>query len=88
MPSMTNYSQRQIILVHFAFSEGTASKKRPALILSSNEYHGGRQEVIIAAITSNVDRVLIGDTRIKEWKESNLLFPSLVTGIFQTIKKL
>ena len=83
---MTSCKQRDIALVKFVFSEGTGFKKRPALILSSDEYHGSRQEVIIAAITSNVDRILTGDTRIKDWKKANLLFPSIVTGIVQTIK--
>ena len=68
------------------FSEGVGFKKRPALVISSSEYHRSRNEVIIAAVTSNIDRELAGDTRIKEWKKANLLHPSVVTGILQTIK--
>lgn len=83
---MTNYKQQDIILVDFGFSEETGSKKRPALIISSNNYHKNRQEVIIAAITSNIKRVLFGDTKIDGWKEAGLLYPSLVTGIIRTIK--
>jgi hypothetical protein len=33
-----------------------------------------------------LERVLTGDTQIKQWKQANLLFPSLVTGIIQTVK--
>ena len=83
---MTNYKQQDIILVDFGFSEGVGSKKRPALIISSNDYHKGRQEVIIAAVTSNLNRSLFGDTKIDKWKEAGLLYPSLVTGIIRTIK--
>jgi len=83
---MTAYKQRDIILVKFIFSEGTGFKKRPALVLSSQEYHRSRQEVVIAAITSNVNRILTGDTRIREWKKANLLYPSMVTAILQTIR--
>ncbi len=83
---MTTYKQQDVVLVNFVFSEGTGSKKRPALVLSSNDYHGGRREVIIVAITSNIERVLAGDTKIKDWKKANLLFPSLVTGILQAIR--
>lgn len=86
MPHMTKYKQGDIVLVDFGFTEGTGSKKRPTLIISSDGYHKGRQEVIVAAITSNVERVLFGDTKIEKWKEAGLLYPSLVTGIIRTIK--
>ena len=83
---MTKYRSGDIILLEVVFSEGTGSKQRPALIISSDEYHRNRQEIIISAITSNVDRVLVGDTKLDHWKEAGLLFPSLVTGIIQTMK--
>ncbi|OHB75739.1 MAG: hypothetical protein A2Z34_06125 [Planctomycetes bacterium RBG_16_59_8] len=83
---MTSYSRGDVILVEFAFSEETGSKKRPALIVSAENYHRQRREVIIAAITSNIRRVLFGDTMIVQWKESGLLFPSVVTGIVRTVK--
>ena len=84
---MKSYSHGDVILVEFIFSEGTGSKQRPALVLSTEDYHQGRQELILAAITSNVERKLIGDTRLKEWEKANLLYPSLVTAIIRTIKK-
>jgi hypothetical protein len=31
------------------------------LVLSSRAYHQGQQEVVVAAVTSNVDRVLFGE---------------------------
>ena len=75
-----------IVLVNFGFSEGVGFKKRPALIVSSEAYNTNRQEVIILAVTSNVDRLLLGDTKISQWKEAGLLYPSLVTGITRTVK--
>ncbi|MFH1442306.1 MAG: type II toxin-antitoxin system PemK/MazF family toxin [Candidatus Omnitrophota bacterium] len=83
---MMKYKQGDMVLVDFGFSEGIGSKKRPALIISSDNYHKGRQEVIIAAITGNVKRTLFGDTKIDKWKEARLIYPSLVTGIIRTIK--
>lgn len=83
---MTNYKQGDVVLVDFGFSEGTGSKKRPALIISNNQYHESRQEVIIAAITSNTERILFGDIKIRNWEEVGLLYPSVVTGIIRTIK--
>ena len=83
---MTGYNRGEIILVEFGFSEGRGSKKRPALVISSPPYHAGREEVIVAAITSNVRRLLFGDTKLEQWKAAGLLFPSIVTGIIRTIK--
>jgi mRNA interferase MazF len=83
---MTNYKQKEIILVDFVFSESSGSKKRPALIISNNKYHNSRDEIIIMAITSNIERILFGDTKIEKWKEAGLLYPSLIVGIIRTIK--
>lgn len=83
---MTSYKQGDIALVEFGFSEGTGSKKRPALIISSDTYHKNRQEIIVVAITSNIERILFGDTKIDNWKQAGLIYPSLVTGIIRTIK--
>jgi len=83
---MIGYNRGEIILVEFGFSEGHGSKKRPALIVSSPSYHASREEMIVAAITSNVRRLLFGDTKLEQWKAAGLLFPSVVTGIIRTIK--
>ena len=83
---MTKYKRGDIVLVDFGFSEGAGSKKRPTLIISSDDYHKGRQEVIVVAITGNIKRALFGDTKIDKWKEAGLIYPSLVTGIIRTIK--
>ena len=83
---MTSYKQQDVVLVDFGFSEGAGSKKRPALIISGDSYNRGRQEVIIAAITSNTARVLFGDTKISGWQAAGLLYPSLVTVIIRTVK--
>lgn len=83
---MTNYKRADIVLVDFGFSEGAGFKKRPALIISSANYHKNRQEVIVAAITSNIKRVLFGDTKIDKWREAGLIYPSLATAIIRTTK--
>jgi len=84
---MTGFKRGDIVLVEFVFSDEAGTKRRPALIISSDHYHKSRQEVIIAAITSRVDRILPGDSRIDNWKEAGLLFPSNVTGVIRTIKQ-
>ena len=80
-------ARQDIVLVDFIFSEDTGSKRRPVLVLSSAEYHHGRQEAVVAAITSNTRRILPGDHLMDDWEHAGLPLPSVVTGIIRTIKQ-
>ena len=84
---MTRASRGDIVLVKFVFADEKGVKQRPALIVSTDRYHEGRRETILAAITSNVGRLLVGDYRIKAWRDAGLLSPSIVTGIVRTIRQ-
>jgi mRNA interferase MazF len=84
---MTSFSRGDVVLVKFVFADEKGVKQRPGLIVSTDPYHQGRRETILAAITSNIGRLLVGDYRIKAWRESGLLHPSIVTGIIRTIKQ-
>lgn len=69
------------------FSDESGAKQRPALVISSRAYQGSRQEIIVAAITSNVSRHLVGEHVINDWQGAGLAFPSPVTGIIRTINR-
>ena len=84
---MMKYKYGDIVLVEFLYSESNVTKKRPALVISSKNYNNKRKEILIAAITSNIKRVLYGDTKIENWQETGLKFSSLVTGIVQTVRQ-
>ena len=84
---MTACSRGDVVLVAFTFTDESGSKRRPALVVSSETYNNGRDEVVITAITSTTDRVLVGDHLIADWRSAGLLFPSVVTGIIRTIKQ-
>jgi len=84
---MTGCEQGDVVLVRFVFSDESGAKCRPAVIVSTSDYHRDRQETIVVAITSNVDRLLVGDHLIAGWQETGLLFPSVATGIIRTIKQ-
>jgi mRNA interferase MazF len=83
---MTSFSRGDVVLVKFVFADEKGVKQRPGLIVSTDQYHQGRRETILAAITSNVGRLLAGDYKIRAWRESGLPYPSIVTGIIRTIK--
>ena len=61
-------------------SAQSSSSARPGTTAS-------RQDVIVAAITSNVRRRLFGDYIVADWAGAGLLFPSIVTGLLRTIKQ-
>src|SRR5262249_8553112 len=84
---MTGYSRGDVVLVGFVVSQESGRKLRPAVVISSPAYHRARQQVVVAAITSNVRRRLFGDHLINDWRGAGLLFPSVVTGIVRTIKR-
>jgi mRNA interferase MazF len=54
---MTACEQGDVVLVAFAFTDESGDKRRPAVILSTRDYHRNRQEAIIAAIH---DRTTVG----------------------------
>ncbi len=48
------YEQGDILLVPIPFSDLTSMKKRPVLVLSNNIYNKQTEDIIVAAITSNI----------------------------------
>ena len=84
---MTAYSRGDVVLVGFVFADESGRKLRPAVVISSAAYQRARQEVVVAAITSNVRRRLFGDHLIGDWQGAGLLFPSVVAGIIRTIQR-
>jgi mRNA interferase MazF len=83
---MIECSRGDVVLVNFIFSDESGVKRRPAVVISSNEYNRSRNEAIVAAITSQINRLLIGDYLIADWGKAGLLFPSVATGIIRTVK--
>ncbi|MCG2588227.1 type II toxin-antitoxin system PemK/MazF family toxin [Rhodohalobacter sulfatireducens] len=76
-----------IVLVPFPFTNLQTTKKRPALIISPDNYNKG-PDFIILFITSNVKSFgRTGDTIIKKWKESGLPNPSMIRMKFATLER-
>lgn len=49
---MTGFEFGDVVLVPFPFTDQSAAKKRPAVVISSKAYHQARPDLIIMAITS------------------------------------
>lgn len=77
--STTTCSRGDVALVRFVFAHEQGTKRRPVVVLSSDPYHAGRDEAIVAAITSQVGRLLPGDHLIGDWQAAGLPRPSVAT---------
>ncbi len=84
---MTTCERGDVVLVEFIFSDETGKKLRPAVVVSSAEYNRARHEVVVVAVTGNVERRLLGDAVMTDWRAAGLLFRSVLTGIIRTVKR-
>ena len=81
MPSTTSFSQGDVVLVPFPFTDLSAIKQRPALVLSPDRSNEVRPDLVVAAITSQIpttpgdDEVLLSGN---ELKEAGLPKPSII----------
>ncbi|EAX48483.1 transcriptional modulator of MazE/toxin, MazF [Thermosinus carboxydivorans Nor1] len=48
------YKQGDILLIPIPFSDLTSNKKRPVLVLSNDDYNSKTEDIVVAAITSNL----------------------------------
>ncbi len=85
---MTNYEFGDIVLVPFPFTDQTSSQQRPAVVVSSAEYHSERRDLILLAITSQV-RIsrFRGEATVTMWREAGLLKPSVLKPVVATVER-
>jgi mRNA interferase MazF len=48
------YKQGEIVLVPFPYSDLSASKRRPALVVSNDDYNNKFPDIVVCVITSNL----------------------------------
>jgi len=80
---MTTYKQGDVLLVPFPFTDQSATKRRPAVVLSGHTYNQAHRDVILAPITSRVtgapDEVVLNN-----WHTAGLLRLSAVKPVLST----
>lgn len=85
---MTNYKFGDVVLVPFPFTDQTYTKKRPSIIVSSNDYQRQRSDLILIAVTTQANLGnSFGEMRITEWKAAGLIKPSIIKPVLTTIEK-
>ena len=77
-----------VVLVPFAFTDQSGAKKRPAVVVSSARYNAARRDVVIMAITSQVQQPLgLGEAMVTDWQGAGLIKVSALKPVFTTIEQ-
>lgn len=85
---MTSFEFGDIVLVPFPFTDQSATKKRPAVVISSHTYNTERPDLIIMAVTSQIKpTAIIGEVIVQDWQGAGLLKPSAIKPVITTIEK-
>jgi mRNA interferase MazF len=88
MPIMTGFEFGSIVLITFPFTDQSGSKHRPAVVISSKAYQQAKPDVILMAVTSQVQaKPSLGEAIIEEWQAAGLLKPSIIKPVIFTAEK-
>ena len=88
MPPTTSYSFGDIVLVPFPFTNQSAAKRRPAVVVSSQAYHAERADLIIMAVTSQARPTpRLGEVTVTDWRVAGLIKPSVIKPVLTTIER-
>jgi mRNA interferase MazF len=87
MPTTTRFEFGDLVLVPFPFTDQTATKRRPAAVISSADYHRHRPDLLILAVTSQARPAGFGEATITNWREAGLLRPSVMKPVVATVER-
>lgn len=88
MPTTIACEFGDIVLVPFPFTDQSATKKRPAVVVSSDAYHRDRPDVILMAVTSQLrPSAGVGEIPVQHWKQAGLLRPSVLKPLLATVER-
>lgn len=81
-----SYNFADILLIPFPFTDQTGTKKRPAIVINSANYNQRYKDLILMAVTSQINKPLkFGEVEIIEWQKAGLLKPSIIKPVFTTV---
>jgi mRNA interferase MazF len=77
-----------VVLVPFPFTDQTASKRRPAVIVSNLAHNQVKPDFVVMAVTSQFHpRRALGEVWVGQWQAAGLLKPSAIKPVFATIEQ-
>lgn len=82
---MTTYKRGDVVIVSFPYTDRSGFKKRPAVIVSSDNFNRSRQDSILAPISGRLNNMMAEDCKLNDWSAAGLLKPSIVKAILLTV---
>ena len=77
-----------ILLVPFPFTSQSSSKKRPAVVVSSQSYNASKPDLVVMAVTSQLRAMpQLGEVWIEDWRAAGLIKPSAIKPVFATLEQ-
>lgn len=80
--SMPSYLKNEVVLVHYPFSDLTATKVRPAVVVHAPHVS---QDNLIVPLTSQTTPLLAGEFVLSDWASAGLHLPTAVKRGIYTI---
>ncbi len=84
MPSMTPIEPGDVLLVPFPYTDQSAVKQRPAVVLSSKAYNLTHPDLILAPITGRFGGN--DETTLTAWQQAGLAKPSAVKPLLASFE--
>jgi len=80
------FQRGDVVLVPFPFSDLSATKVRPAIVVSGSLYHVTEPDLILAAITSKIATATGPlDYVLSDWQAAGLRYPSALKPVLFTL---
>jgi mRNA interferase MazF len=73
------FQRGDVVLIPFPYTDLTANKTRPAVVISGPVYHALRTELLLAYVSSQIVKATPPiDFLLRDWRQAGLLKPSFV----------
>jgi mRNA interferase MazF len=77
MANAPRFSFGDVVLVPFPFTDQSGTKKRPAAVISGSGYNASRRDIVIMAVTSQVQQPPgDGEALVADWQAAGLISPT------------
>ena len=87
MTSTRRVGRGDVVVYDTPFSNRRGSKARPTVVISTEAYHRGRNDVLVVGLTTNVAHRLSGKHILSEWAAAGLDRPSATSGQIHTAER-
>lgn len=80
MPSTTTCRLGDVVLLDVEFIDRRGSKRRPAIVVSNDDYNRSSRDAVIVPLSSSTAPLRLGDWRLNDWESAGLVRASVAKG--------